>query len=278
MLFTLVSIEWVSEGVFVGILIRTMSVWASRRKATYIGSFLAIIAALAAVPIYQAFQVEPTCFDGKQNQGELGVDCGGPCSLLCDFQVGSLQVLWSRSFPVTDRYYNAVAYIENPNLDAGVLEVPYLFQLYDAQNVLVTERRGRTFISNTAITPIFEPRIEVGNRTPVRTFFRFEGSMPWRSLTRLREVTIEDQRVLRADSEPRLEATIRNATLEDVRNIEVVAVVFNTAGNAIAVSQTAVPLLEQQSTETIFFVWPQPFSEPVGRIDIIPRIPPTEQL
>lgn len=255
-----------------------MSVWASRRKATIVGSFIMIIAAIAAVPVYQAFQVEPTCFDGKQNQNEGGVDCGGSCSLLCPSQVGAIQELWSRSFPVADRYYNAVAYIENPNLDAGVIEVPYIFQLYDAQNALITERRGRTFISNTSITPIFEPRIEVGNRVPVRTFFRFEGALPWRSLTRLREVTIEDQRVMRADTEPRVEATIRNATLDDVRDIEVVAVVFNTAGNAIAVSQTIVPLLEQQSTQTVFFVWPQPFSEAVGRIDIIPRISPTEQL
>jgi hypothetical protein len=255
-----------------------MSVWASRRKATYIGTFVMIIAALAAIPVYQSLQVEPTCFDGRQNQGEAGVDCGGPCALLCEFQVGPLQLLWSRSFPVTSRYWNAVAYIENPNLDAGVITVPYMFQLYDSDNVLITERRGTTFISNNGITPIFESRIDVGNRRPVRTFFRFEGAMPYRSLTRPREVTIEDQRVVRADVEPRVEARIRNSTLHDVRDIEVVAVVFNVEGNAIAVSQTVVPLLEQQSAQTIFFVWPQPFSETVGRVDIIPRIPPTEQL
>ena len=30
-----------------------------------------------------AATVTPSCMDGIQNQGEGGVDCGGPCAMLC---------------------------------------------------------------------------------------------------------------------------------------------------------------------------------------------------
>ena len=30
--------------------------------------------------------VAPTCTDKIRNNGEIGIDCGGPCSLKCDNQ------------------------------------------------------------------------------------------------------------------------------------------------------------------------------------------------
>ena len=35
-----------------------------------------LIFALVAVAIYFLLKVDPSCFDGKQNQGEEAVDCG----------------------------------------------------------------------------------------------------------------------------------------------------------------------------------------------------------
>jgi hypothetical protein len=48
----------------------------------------------AAMPACVAACNGPTCSDGLQNQGEAGVDCGGPCAHACP---GSL--LWSKAFP-----------------------------------------------------------------------------------------------------------------------------------------------------------------------------------
>ena len=253
-----------------------MSVWASKRKAMYLFSVLGFFAVVASVPLYFALQTEPTCFDGRQNQDERGVDCGGVCELICPFDVSPLSLLWSRSFIVANGVYNAVAFIENPNFDVAVLEIPYSFQLYDSENLLIVERRGTTFISTNGITPIFEPRIQTGVRVPVRTFFEFTGPIRWHRINDPKEIVIVEQELQNADTEPRIEALVENKSLNEAKDVEVVAVVFDTAGNAMAVSQTLVQQLRGQTKVPIFFTWPLSFNNQAGRLDVIPRVPPRQ--
>ena len=84
--------------------------WGAKRKIL----IALVVCAIAAAGIfwYVAHSVyrPPSCTDGKKNQGEAGVDCGGPCARLC--KVVSLPpiVHWQRAFPVTESVYNVVAY------------------------------------------------------------------------------------------------------------------------------------------------------------------------
>ena len=257
---------------FSAILLR-MSAWARRRKLVIIGGFLLLVLAGTVPLVRNALKREPTCFDGIQNGAEAGVDCGGPCQYLCTTQVAPLSVQWSRAFPVTRDSYHAVAYVENPNTGAAVREIGYIFRLYDKDNILITERAGRTFIAAGGITPIFEPRIFVGNRPPVRTLFEFTEEAQWERPQEAPPLSVERQRLTRPIP-PRIDAVLRNGGFSSLKEVPVVAVVFNVAGNAIAASQTVVPSVPAQGTVPIFFTWLAPFGEEVGRIEIIPRIPP----
>ena len=105
--------------------------WAGRRRAIYLSSAVAILLVLFGVPLYFILDKPPTCFDGNKNGDERGVDCGGGCLLLCPFEMAEPFVLWSRSFKITDGVYSAVAYIEHSNSNAGVLEAPYIFKLFE---------------------------------------------------------------------------------------------------------------------------------------------------
>lgn len=252
--------------------------WASQRRFKYLAILLAPPLLIFVVWLVLSMQTEPTCFDGERNQDELGIDCGGVCQLLCPSQVSPIALLWHRSFPINSQYYNAVAFIENPNFDAAVLEVPYVFILYDAEGVLVTERRGAAEIATDGITPIFESRIHVGNRTPVRTEFRFEGPLRWHTLRSPKNVKVLTHETTNIDTEPRVTATLRNEGLNELKDINVVAVVFDVDGNALLASQRLIEIFPGQSDETIVFSWPQPLNQEVGRVDIIPRIPPEAQL
>ena len=251
--------------------------WASQRRFKYISILTAPPLLVFLVWLAFALQVEPTCFDGKQNQNEVGVDCGGVCTLLCRSQVAPVNIVWSRSFPINEEYYNAVAYIENPNFDVAVYEVPYIFILYDAEGILITERRGSTYIATNGVTPIFESRILVGNRTPARTEFRFEAPLAWRKLASPRDVEVQNQEVSNLDTEPRVTATISQTGLNELQELDVVAVIYDTRGNALLASQRLIEILPGQGTQTITFVWPRPLEEEVGRVDVIPLIPPIEQ-
>lgn len=220
---------------------------------------------------YWYFSIPPTCTDGIQNQGETSPDRGGPCLLLDDDALTPPGLLWVRSFKVRDGAYNAVAYMQNPNNDAGVRSVSYRFGLYDERNVLVTEREGTAFIMPGGVTPIFEGNIETGSRVVAHTYFEFTQSPRWERLSNSSNVLkIEGTAISDELTMPRLSATVENTSVKELRNIEFIAVVSDPAGNAFAASQTAIPILLPGERQELVFTWPSPFNITVGRLNVVP--------
>lgn len=251
--------------------------WAGRRRALYSIIILFGLAVIIGIPMFFLLYEEPTCSDGKYNQNEVGIDCGGSCELLCDSQIALPAVLWSRSFAVTEGVYNSVAYIENSNFKAGTFEVPYIFKLFDSENILVTERRGVTYISPNNAFVVFEGGIVTGERVPAKTFFEFRGEPEWFELNNPAISLVIENRILSdTNSSPKLDATLKNISTEDIKDIEIMAIIFDTNDNAITSSRTIVELLPKNSAQDIAFTWPKPFSSSVGRVEIIPRVYPTK--
>jgi len=230
----------------------------------------------------------PTCFDGKQNQGETAIDKGGPCLVADVRTLMPPAVMWSRAFLVRSAtpesvngeggIYNAVAYIENPNDGVGVLRAPYRFKLYDEQNVLVAEREGVMFVMPGPITPVFEGQIETGNRIVSRTFFELSEDLKWERLQNPAHfVEVGNKALENTNTSPRGSARVVNTSVRPLRNILFVAVLFDSAGNTVAASQTALERLEAGGAEDIVFSWSRPFGAHTARFDIIPVVAPTTQ-
>lgn len=250
--------------------------WATRRRAAYGSGVFLFFAVVIGVPIaYWYLSIPVTCTDGIQNQGETSPDRGGPCPLLDEAALAPAPILWSRSFQVHDGSFNAIAYIQNSNLNAGIRSISYRFALYDTFNVLVAERSGSTFVMPGGITPVFESGIQTGNREAVRTYFIYTESPVWERLAdRSRIIVINDKDLTGLDQSPRLSATALNTSVRDLTDIRLVATVFDQTGNAFATSQTKIPKLRGGEKQSIVFTWPDPFTITVGRIDIIPVIEP----
>lgn len=213
----------------------------------------------------------PTCFDGKRNGSEAGIDCGGSCELVCSFQAVDPIVLWSRFFELQPGLYNAVVMIENPNTDVESEPVSYSFKLRDAENVLVAEERGEIRIPADRTIPLFIPNITTGNRIPVRSFFTFESPFVWGRTTHERPtVSVSNISLKKADTAPRLDATLYNSGSQTLSDIYVVAVLSDASGNAVAASRTVVPFLDPKQEANIFFTWPNAFGKNIASIDIIP--------
>jgi len=250
--------------------------WAMRRRFLYalsVGIFLLVI---GGVPVaYYFLSQPPSCTDGVQNQGETGADLGGPCPLADENALAPSSVDWARSFKIRDGLYSATAYIENSNGSAGFEMRPYKFSLYDTQNILIAERTGYAYAMPGGITPVYEPDIDTGNRVAVHTFFEFTAPAKWLHLSDTASVIKVTNRVLTGETDsPRLEATITNTDVSPRTDVEFVAVIFDTAGNAFAASATKVDRMEPGESKQIVFTWPNAFTLQVGRIDIIPVSPP----
>ena len=249
--------------------------WAARRRAAYIIGILLFFGVVIGVPLAFSLYRSPSCTDGKQNQNETDIDKGGSCPLLDERYLSPESVLWSRSFLVRGGNYSAVAYVENPNKEAGVRSVSYRFGLYDSNNILVAERRGTTFIMPDGITPVFEGAIDTGNRAVARTYFEFTGPLVReRMMNAAGVLSINNKAVSSADSAPRLSATVTNTSVAAVVNPSFVAVISDAAGNAFAASATTLARLSPGARGQLIFTWPDRFTSAVGRVDIIALMPP----
>src|SRR3989338_2125266 len=110
-----------------------MNQWSRRRKRIILALIFFILIVLIGLPIFFLFYRAPTCFDGKQNGDEIGVDCGGSCRLLCTAQ--SLPLILKgdpRVLEVAENTFEIVALIENPNANGEIYRARYIFKLYDA--------------------------------------------------------------------------------------------------------------------------------------------------
>ena len=229
--------------------------WSGRRQLLYyaVGALVLLVLGILLWQVF--FSKASTCFDGAQNNGERGVDCGGSCALICPMDAKAPVVLWYRAFSVSPSVYNAVAYVKNQNVGAGAKNVRYSFKLYDERNVLVKEQVGVADIPPAPLVPIIETGITVGNRTVVSTKFEFsDEEIHWVKNTKEIPPVRATQQSLSVDGS-RLSTTIVNDSVEDVRGLVVTAVLFDGAGVARAASKSTIARLARRSFEEVVFTW-----------------------
>lgn len=250
--------------------------WAQRRRSRIIFWVSAIsFTALATYVLIRAYE-PPSCFDRTLNQDELGIDCGGSCELLCTSQVKPLRTVWSRSFKVSEGLWSALAYIENPNPNTYVTEAKYRFVLYNKENEIITERRGSTFISQGTVLPVFEKRIYTKGVEPYRTEFEWTDHLRWHRNNDLYDVAFIEQKLFNIATKPELTATLKNNTPYYLEDIDVVAIVYDSGDNAMAVSKTFVDSVPLRGERNITFSWSKSFYSQPERWEIIAKIPKQE--
>jgi Mg-chelatase subunit ChlD len=242
--------------------------WAFWRRTQYVAIFSVFLLLLGSGAYFGFFYEPANCFDGRKNGEERGVDCGGKCARVCALDVRAPTVLWSRAFRVTDGQYNAVAYIENTNQNVGSPEVRYTFELYDRDG-LITTKSGTTVLPPDSVYPIFEGRINTGDRIPTQAQIVLEDPELWLPATAGREqFVVEGRELVNADSGPRLNAQITNTALTEAKNVEIVATIFDTRGNALTASRTIVPIFGSRTTENVVFTWPEPIAKTVRSCEV----------
>lgn len=239
----------------------------------YYGVGIIVLAVVVWVVYAVFFTTAPTCFDGKQNGTELGIDCGGSCALLCVDIAHEPTVLWARAFPTGATSYTAAAYIQNSNGGAGAKNVGYSFQLFDANNQLVVERDGVVNLPPVQTIPIIEPNINVGNRTVTHVQFAFSQTPPavWSKVLPAGVPPLHiTQQNLSADAS-RLAAVVVNDNLSDVKNVTAAAVLFDSQGVARAASKSLITLIPAHSSTQLVFTWPGGTSDIVrAEITLLP--------
>lgn len=217
------------------------------------------------------FNDAPTCFDGTRNGSEVGVDCGGSCSLVCVAQVKDPTVLWARSFVGPKNIYTAAAYVQNNNQGESAHNVQYSFLLYDDNNKLVIEKDGVFDIPPVQTVPVVVTSIDVGYAKVARTLFTFTNTPVWHAVAKDTVSSIRVTRQVLSSDATRLDATLTNDTVQDAQNVTVTAILFDRSGVARAASSSVVPLVAHRGSSHVVFTWGVPTSDiQTAEISILP--------
>ena len=227
--------------------------WSGRRQLLYTTVGSVVLALLLLYAYVEFFTATPTCFDGKWNGDEKGIDCGGSCALFCAADTRAPVVLWARAFEVAPNTYTAAAYVQNPNPGAAARTVAYSFQLFDDKNLLVTERVGTINIPPTQTVPFIDPNINVGNRTVSKAIFSFSANPVWTKIGALPALRATEQYL--APDASQLRATIVNDSIEDATKVTIAAVLFDAGGTARAASRSLLATVPRKGSVPVVFTW-----------------------
>lgn len=230
--------------------------WSFRRQALYY-IVAAVVAVIVVLALWKAFFVHtPLCTDGIRNGSETGVDCGGSCSLICADVARDPVILWRLPFKTGVSTYTVVAYLRNPNANAGAKSVPYSFSLFDDQNILIAQTNGTIDLPPVQIIPIVDTNINVGTRVVSHVEFAFGEKPVWHTIPASALPSLRASAPVPNDNYSRVSTTIFNDSVTEVRNTTVAVIVFSADGTALAASKSFVNRIPGKSSQSVVFTWP----------------------
>lgn len=251
--------------------------WAARRRFIILFGIGATAVAFLAVVLIATFTKAPSCSDGAQNQGEAGIDCGGPCPYLCTAQMQPPKVLFTRALSNGAGRTDIIASVENKNPGAAAKNVPYSAQLHSAKGLLIQEVSGTLDLPPGATVPVFIPGVFSGKQTVANDAFLniAASSLKWFSMdASSRSVPlVSGTKQSGTTDAPRIEAMLTNPGTVALTNVRVVVLVWNASKNVIAASETVVPVIRAQGTALAIFTWNNAFPDIPASIEVVPIIP-----
>lgn len=247
--------------------------WSSRRRSLISGGTIFIVAAFLSVVAFVSWHETPSCMDGKRNQDEEGIDCGGSCALLCRETVAAPSVRFVRALSAGESRTDIIAYIDNPNPRAASRNATFTTELIDTTGTVIDTRTGMVDLPPATTIPVFMSGFSFPTNTIARAFISFdESTITWSTEQLQEDVPRVTDTNLTTSPLPRLSAKITNDLPYPLYNVRVVAAIFDTAGEAMAASETIVPRMAANTTETVVFTWNAAFPSEAGRIDVTPVV------
>lgn len=233
------------------------------------------LATLLLWGVYVAFIKTPeTCNDGKQNQNEQGIDCGGVCTAACIEQVvgQDLQIQEVAFVSGGSSSYDILGRILNPNGAVGASEFRYTFELKDANGQVLATRSGKNYALPQETKSIIELNMETGGIPAKATLIM--SDVVWEKASGYREkpaVNIYQKRYGPTTSGfgfSRASGLLSNESPYDFRSIDVGIILRDASGRIVALNKTRQNSIKAGESRDFDLVWPLPFPGTVEQVDM----------
>jgi hypothetical protein len=227
--------------------------------------------------IISAVRPDPTCTDGKQNQHETGVDCGGECAP-CAQEIVAAPLAAQSAFLLDGGHgtIDAVAQVVNSNTHFGSSEIAYTFTVRDQNGDVVAEKSGATFIlplETKYVTEInFATQPEGFDINRASVDFAITNTQ-WHQFVEYQEpqvVITNKQYGLTASSVNYSNASglLHNDSPYDFNQVIVTVVLKNTQGDPIAIQRTELNTVDAGMVRGFNTPWMEQFPGEVASYDM----------
>lgn len=245
------------------------------RRIKIVIVYLVIIIAITSF-FYWINTSDPTCNDGKQNQSEKGIDCGGPCSP-CEevLQTEPINIQEVAFAPGGNNTYDVVARISNPNNSIGAKEFAYTFKLKDSADTAIAVRQATSFILPGDTRYVAELGLEVVNGSvPVKVEITIENEQ-WEKISGINKPQIgvygKNFNEYQAGSGSGAEGTIRNESSYDLKEINAVIVLRDEKGNIVGINTTRRNSIRAKESQYFRVTWPYALESSVQTMEVDPQ-------
>lgn len=249
--------------------------WALRRRLIVFTILGGVVAAFFLVLLIATLYKTPSCTDGKQNQDETGVDCGGACQFLCTAELEPPTVLFTAALAPAPGRADIVALVENKNPTSAAQQVPYHIDLYGADRTLLQKITGTLDLPPGAVMPVFVPNVMTGRQVAAAAFLEIDPSAPqWFTLPQDPRIVPSISSIVRGGTvaAPRIDAVLANPSTDRLSDVTVIVLVYDALGVVVAASQTIVQSIPPQGKAQATFTWNAPFSAPAASIRVLPVV------
>jgi len=207
--------------------------------------------------VYQLFPHPPraSCVDNIQNQGEEGVDCGGPCSIAC-LHPEELILLQAKIIPAKEGFVDLFAELRNDNLTLGVPLLRYTFELYDEAGALITSKQGVTYILPNTMKYIVENALSV-RQIPKKVKFVFQEPQ----FKELKDYIKPQLVALNTASDDelgfvRVRGTLANRTNHSYHRVNLIVLLRDDVKRVVGASQQEITTLVSNENRFFDLRWP----------------------
>ena len=241
-------------------------------KRTVIIFIYAILVALLVTGIVLLIMPNPTCTDGKLNQKEQQVDCGGPCAP-CVKEIVGKDIVVTKAFivPAGEGNYDVLAEIHNPNPLFGGKKVHYTVTMKDASGAALMTRSGQTFILPNANKYIVEVEWRMP-QAPTRVDMTID-KVEWVKFTEFTapQIVVRNQRFGLIQNGPGYAEAfglVSNESAYDFHNVTINVILFDQRDIPIAVNKTVQNTLDAQTQREFRLMWPDTFPGTIAHTEM----------
>jgi len=229
----------------------------SLKKFIYGVSYLALFGLILFGVYKSVFKTKPTCADGIRNQGEISIDCGGPCGSCETLNLEPIKSVGEvKIFGLSSGKAVIVAEIENPNENYGAI-FSYNFKIYDNADNLVETIPGKGNIYETERKFIYASQVAESLSDISKVQIEI-SDLQWKEAKSLSKPDLAAENVLTEAGVVgiKVSGSIKNSGPFAARQLEVIAFLSDERSFEIFASKTFIADLENFAEKPFVITFP----------------------